>query len=124
MTKIKELIVRFIELLFWRSICVVYRRLYSYNKWMKYKDFVDAEVVETYNHWLVIKNKYPYPRTKNHLLLIPKRLIYSIAELSEVEKQEMLEIIHFYQMNWYLVLWRGYVHPEASVSKLHIHFIS
>lgn len=48
--------------------------------------------IET-KHWLVKKNDYPYDNTSYHLLVIPKKHVKTISDLTKVAKAEFLDLI-------------------------------
>lgn len=119
--------------------CVIYPRLFDYtkNKAGSKNGFNDNcpfceqikenDIVEWFKNFYVIKNRYPYAKTEDHLLIITKRHIRSWSDLSTEELVELKDIVSKYLDKWYLLLWRQYVWSwcknHASVWHLHIHLI-
>lgn len=72
----KHSIVRWIEKWFGCKICVIYARMREYTSakgMSKECPFCSPrEIVREGQHWLVIRNAYPYPRTQDHLLIISR----------------------------------------------------
>lgn len=111
--------------------CIMQRRLFSsYNKrkdWFKNdcpycnNDYI---LIRESIFFIIIENKYPYPDTKEHLLLIPKKHIRKVDEMTKAEQKDWIKIISIYMNNWYLVLnrhfWWG---AWASVEHFHTHII-
>jgi len=119
--------------------CVIYPRLFDYttNKqdsinWFEkncpFCDYLDKQnIVEERTNLLVIKNKFPYLKTEDHLLIIPKRHIRTWKELTVEELREFSEVISLYLDRWYLLLGRQFIKKwcrnHASIWHLHIHLI-
>lgn len=58
-----------------------------------------------------------------HLLVIPKRHAVSMAELSQAERLDIINIIAFYEAKGYNVYARGAMSPSKSVPHQHTHLI-
>jgi len=111
--------------------CIVYDRPYKYTlksdwfaKECPFCSLKENKIVKEYKSFYLIKNKYPYPYTADHLLAIPKRHLVKWQDLSLEELNELRDIIANYLDKWYMMLGRHFwPHPKASVEHLHIHFI-
>jgi len=76
-------------------------------------------------HWNIVINPYPYPNSVVHLLVIPKRHLESLEELSLKEWGEMAEVITV-AIQRYPVLSQGYglairVREIGGVTLYHLH---
>jgi len=130
--KVAKLLIFIYVKIIWRQPCVLYRRRYKYDK-NNINGFRDKcpfciveswMLVEQYSYWIIVKNKYPYPYTKQHFLLCPKRHIVWMWELSQEEIFELNKIVADYMEQWYLLLGRQHsAHKDSSVEHLHLHLI-
>ena len=119
--------------------CVIYPRMFDYTKWKSWSTngfkndcpfcnhIEEQDIVQKTEKFIVIKNKYPYAKTEDHLLIIPKRHIRTWEELDITELNEIKDIISSYLDKGYLLLWRQFVKKwfrnHASIWHLHIHLI-
>lgn len=76
----------------------------------------------------VFPNKFPYEYWDNrgvveHLLLVPKRHVESLSELSNEEKIEAMNIMAQYEAAGYSVYWRSKTNTARSVPHQHTHLI-
>ena len=126
---ISKLLIWLHKKIVWREPCILYRRLFKYNKWVKdwYKSncpFCEDIWWEIYWNFSIIKNKYPYTNTKEHWLVIPHRHIIWIWALNEKELRDLQYILTKYMNKGYMILGRQYwAHPESSVEHFHLHLI-
>lgn len=124
-----KLFLKLYKTLIWKEPCVIYKRYYEYKKnpdwFINNCPFCAPEcVVGKFNYFNIIKNKYPYPNTKEHLLIIPIRHIVKYKEINKEELKELQNILWEYMSKWYLLLWRQFWdHKESSVAHLHLHLI-
>lgn len=83
-------------------------------------------VVET-DYWIATPNMHPYQYTEQHLLLIARRHIEHIRDLSEAEWQDLgrLVIDQVVEMPYGVLAARfgDFTHTAASVAHLHFHII-
>lgn len=82
---------------------------------------IDSDVLFVDEFWTVIENKYPYPNTKEHLLVIPHRHISAYSELHKNEWEDLRKILTIYFDRGYFLFGRQYPNQWASVKHLHIH---
>jgi diadenosine tetraphosphate (Ap4A) HIT family hydrolase len=87
-----------------------------------------TEVVEEIGHFWVVKNAFPYAMFDNadatdHLLIIPKKHVESIAELAPSERAELIEIVSRYEEQGYSWLGRSASNAAKSMSHQHTHLI-
>lgn len=119
------------EWLKWWPIACVYARLEQYKKpYSTLCPFCPREnsnhiafLLTEDKHRSAILNKFPYPRTEKHYLLVPKRHIVEYSELQWCELDELADILQRFLWMWYLMLWRQYPMAWSSVEHLHIHLI-
>jgi diadenosine tetraphosphate (Ap4A) HIT family hydrolase len=52
----------------------------------------DPDVVLTAPHWVVRRNAYPYANTRLHLLLVPRRHVADLLDLSDAELAGFWEV--------------------------------
>jgi len=118
--------------------CVIYSRMFDYTKWKGWSNnwfkndcpfcnINKQDIVSEYKNFILMKNKYPYFNTEDHLLIVPKRHIRSWEELTDEEIIEFKNIISRYLDKGYLLLWRQFVKKwfrnHASVWHLHVHLV-
>jgi ATP adenylyltransferase len=81
-------------------------------------------------YWLVTKNDYPYEGTKNHVLLVYKKHVSSLEEVSD---ESMVELLHHFKwvrkklklVGGTFALRFGDIHYNgATITHLHAHIIS
>jgi diadenosine tetraphosphate (Ap4A) HIT family hydrolase len=63
--------------------------LLEYDSGKSYKKRVKGEST----HWVLLHNEYPYLGTRHHLLLVPKRHVTELSELSGVEQVDLLTML-------------------------------
>lgn len=86
---------------------------------------IQDQILETYDHWLLLVNKFPYANTQTHLLLVPTR---HITRFSQMRQEEFLE---WNSIKWSFIqkhgdledLTRSDNNPDKSVYHLHTHLI-
>lgn len=84
--------------------------------------------IET-DHWVVKKNDYPYENTRLHLLLIAKKHVNSLAELSESARHDFTDVIASIEtdrkLKYYSIGMRSgdMRHTASSVEHLHAHLV-
>jgi ATP adenylyltransferase len=80
-------------------------------------------------HWIVTPNAYPYKHTKLHLLLISRRHVSIMSELTKEERADftdaIVEIEKRHKLKYYSVAMRNgdFRYTGASVEHLHAHII-
>jgi ATP adenylyltransferase len=81
-------------------------------------------------YWYVTKNDYPYKHTRAHLLIVPRKHITSVAELSSESWAEFGEIVawaidHYSLASQAVVIRSGDMrYNGGSVAHLHAHLVS
>lgn len=115
---------------FFSCKCIIYDRIKSYTQ---RKDWFSGNCPFCWNlntgvffvsdYWIVVKNKYPYPRLKSHLLIIPYRHISKYSEIRKKEREDLHKILSIYFDRSYSIYGRQFPNDWASVEHLHIHLI-
>lgn len=87
-----------------------------------------VEIVKNANYFQVVKNGFPYDywefmNVTDHLMVIPKRHILSIAELNDEERSEWVSLIAEYENNGYNIYLREKENTTKSVPHQHTHLI-
>jgi len=96
-------------------------------------DFCDltdktGHVVESPGDFRVIKNLFPYDvwddiPVSEHLLLVPKRHIVGINEMTASEKDQFFELLSKYEKRGYSIYARAPADIAKSVAHQHTHLI-
>lgn len=101
--------------------------------WKNFDPFLhikEEEIIDQTNSFLLIPARAPY--VKDHLLIVPKRKVYILKELSHYEREEMFNFIETWTINLHtkhkdvnLLLrdWLVWGTTEKSVNHLHFHLI-
>lgn len=87
-----------------------------------------VEIVENAKYFLVVKNGFPYDfwefmNVLDHLMVIPKRHILSIAELNDKERSEWVSLVADYESHGYNIYLREKENTTKSVPHQHTHLI-
>jgi galactose-1-phosphate uridylyltransferase len=74
----------------------------------------------------VMANRFPYSywdggNVVEHLLLVPKRHVLSLAELQDDEKLEAISLMAEYEADGYSVYWRNQTSSSRSIPHQHTH---
>lgn len=74
----------------------------------------------------VVENKFPYEFWDNrsvieHLLLIPKRHVFTLDELTTEEKAEAIHLMSEYESKGYSIYWRSQNNKTRTVPHQHTH---
>lgn len=93
--------------------------------------FCDTEpkaAILKYQHFYIIKNRYPYDfwdyrQVEEHLLLIPHVHTDSLEKIPEKANKDYLALIQGYQAEGYDVFTRAYTSIIKSQPHLHTHLI-
>lgn len=85
--------------------------------------------VSSNEHFWVVRNLFPYDfwdsrKVKDHLLVVPKRHIESLSELTDDEKIAYADIIGQYDLLGYSSYARAAVNEMKSVAHHHTHLVS
>lgn len=94
-----------------------------------FKKYHDSVILRKGKHWLVTWNDYPYPETKYHFLIISKKHLIKINEISQPAGAELAD--HFkwlkkqYKINDGILLTRfgNTKKTGATIEHLHSHLI-
>jgi diadenosine tetraphosphate (Ap4A) HIT family hydrolase len=86
------------------------------------------EIVEQDDDFWVIKNAFPYKlfdsiEVTDHLLVVPKKHIDSIAQLSQPERQKLIELLSRYEAKGYSIVARSPDNQAKSMAHQHTHLI-
>ncbi|UFX82904.1 HIT family protein [Candidatus Absconditicoccus praedator] len=134
--KIGDLLLRIYEKIVGKKPCAIYKRKPTpYDKKAQkpnHDGFAsncpmcngNYELIEEYKNFLVIKNGYPYPKTKEHLMIIPKRHVIGIYDFTQEEKLEWADIFSKYLNQGYLIFNREFPkHPDSTLEHFHTQVI-
>jgi diadenosine tetraphosphate (Ap4A) HIT family hydrolase len=88
----------------------------------------DRKVYKDGPHCMVVANLHPYEfwdmhNVVEHVLLIPKRHVESLDELSDEEKLEVMSTMAEYEAQGYSVYWRSQTNGARTVPHQHTHLI-
>lgn len=91
-------------------------------------DLDDRRIYKETASLRVMANKFPYEYWDNHgviehLLMVPKRHVESLGELSDAEKIEAMQLMAEYESAGYSVYWRSKTNGSRSVPHQHTHLI-
>jgi len=101
--------------------------------WRDYNPFIHIkpeEIVDESKNFIIIASRAPY--VKDHLLIIPKRQVYLLKELSGTEKNEMWKLLEKWatklhtkhkDVNLLLRDWLVEWNIGKSINHLHFHLI-
>ncbi|MBC7707806.1 HIT domain-containing protein [Polaromonas sp.] len=86
------------------------------------------KITEETEFHLVVPNRVKYDvwelrRVIDHLLVVPKRHVLSLAELTKAEKLDHMNIVSKYESKGYNVYARGVGSGQRSVAHQHTHLI-
>jgi dihydrofolate reductase len=100
------------------------------NRQCHFCNRMDADKIILENtSWFVLANTFPYPNTKLHLLVIPKKHYLTLAEMPQSVRQSYLEIIteveNRFQLEAYSHFMRvgAMARTGASIAHLHGHVV-
>lgn len=87
-----------------------------------------SEVVAEHIQFLVIKNMFPYTvwdgmNVLDHLMLIPRRHITSLSELTADESKEYMELLGSYEDAGYSAYSRSHKNNMKTVPHQHTHLL-
>lgn len=88
-----------------------------------------SEPIErTFQHFWVVQNLFPYhiwdsSQTAEHLLLVPKRHVDTLAHFTHDERVEYMAILAEYESNGFNIYSRSPGSGQKSVAHQHTHFI-
>jgi diadenosine tetraphosphate (Ap4A) HIT family hydrolase len=81
----------------------------------------DNPVLREFDHWLLIKNEYPYTMIMTkHDMLIPKRVVPTRNLLTSVELAELDQIIDLLAPD-YDLMFENFPHIRSMPDHYHIH---
>jgi diadenosine tetraphosphate (Ap4A) HIT family hydrolase len=85
-------------------------------------------IVEEDEMFWVVENAYPYAifyndKVISHLLIVPKKHVEGIAELTAGERQMLIELISKYETEGHLFLGRSPNDSSKSMAHQHTHLI-
>lgn len=89
------------------------------------ESIIENQLVEEYDkHWL-LTNKFPYPNTTHHYLIVPKVHITKLSQMLPRERENLYHIITrlINKHNDVDILMRSEANPEKSIDHLHCHVI-
>jgi diadenosine tetraphosphate (Ap4A) HIT family hydrolase len=84
--------------------------------------------IEETAHMQVVTNSFPYDvweqvPVKEHLMLIPRRHVAALAELTADERHEYMDLVCAYEAKGYSVYTRAPRNAIRTVAHLHTHLI-
>lgn len=86
------------------------------------------QVVVTRERFWIVRNLFPYDiwddrPVDEHLMIVPRRHIVSLAELDLDERRDYIDLIADYEQRGYNIYSRTDASPTKSVSHQHTHLI-
>jgi len=86
------------------------------------------QVLETSKNFWVVKNIFPYDiwdtaGVKNHLMIVPKRHVDSIAHFTPAERQDYMSNLAKYESKGFSIYARAATNKIKSVAHQHTHLI-
>jgi len=109
-----------------RRLAAEGRCFMCYENLMKYEN--NRVEFET-PHWIITHNAYPYEGTKHHILLVARRHVKAISDLTKAERADLPEAIVKVEKHWQLDSYGigmrtgDFRYNGASVEHLHAHII-
>lgn len=94
-----------------------------------FKKYHDAPIIKENSSWFLTKNDYPYDGTKIHLLLIHKKHIETIQEISLKAREEMFSLASWTIKKFKIsggglsMRFGDFKYNGATVAHLHSHII-
>lgn len=79
--------------------------------------------------WFITENSHPYPNTKHHFLIISKRHIELLSELSSLDLQSILDLSNWVTKKFNIkgggltMRFGDTLHTGATIKHLHAHLI-
>jgi len=86
------------------------------------------KIVEETKHFFVVKNRFPYEtwesrEVESHLMVVVKRHISELSDMTEVERTELMQILVKYEHESYSFYGRSFGNAERSMEHQHAHLI-
>jgi len=91
-------------------------------------DHIENEIIEQNDYFWVVKNAFPYAifdgfEVIDHLLIVPKKHVEAIFELTIEERQNLIELISKYEIKGYSFFSRSPKNQAKSIWHQHTHLI-
>lgn len=85
----------------------------------------NEQVVREFTHWVIIENIYPYDLiTKEHHLLIPRRVFSTMQECERHEWEEYKEIVNtLHEEGYYSGILENFPKGRSIMKHLHLHLL-
>lgn len=88
----------------------------------------DSQVLASHRHFWLVKNIFPYDiwddnQVLDHLMIVPKRHIVGLGELTAAESKELFQIIGLYEGDGYSLYARAPQNIAKSIVHQHTHLI-
>lgn len=85
-------------------------------------------VIEQTEHHIIVKNHFMYDvwelrRVTDHLLVLPKRHVLSLNELTDTERLDHMNLLAKYEVLSYNIYARGIGSKQRTVDHQHTHLI-
>lgn len=111
-----------------RKACIIYSRpaqsWHRVDGYRGHSPFTNRPTLKEFTYFRLIKNEYPYKGFREHYLLVPKREVETILDLSEAERLELVGLIGMYEAQGYTTISHQFgANAHASVSHKHIHLL-
>ena len=107
-----------------------YRLISESGKCPFCEPFDDIVCVGRTDHWRIVRNNFPYKNASQHLLVVPKRHLITLAEMNSKEWADMANVlkglIEFYPVfsNGYGMAVRDSEVGGVTLYHLHFHLIA
>lgn len=91
------------------------------------KDSTD-QIIEVSRNFLVVKNIFSYDTwdgfgVADHLMIVPRRHIIGLTELTKIERSEFMDIVAKYETQGYSLYARAPDNKTKSIAHQHTHLI-
>ncbi len=118
------------EMILGRSACFIYSRpkwryaTYRTDGYIGNSPLLKEKPIKEYKYHIIIPNKYPYKKFSHHYLIVPKREINTLLELTPEEQWELICIMGEYEAQWYTLLSGQFgTNKGCSVAHKHVHVL-
>ncbi len=88
-----------------------------------------ADIIYSGNYWFIMKNDFPYEGSRYHYLIISKRHVTRMTELSDEEWSEKIKMIQWLEKHLQTPGFSEFsrngnmMYTHASLDHLHFHFL-
>ena len=86
------------------------------------------QIVRKYKDFIVVKNVFPYRswfdfKISSHLMIVPKRHIKNVSQLSKTETEEYIKILGEFDKKGFSSYTKSEKDPARSIEHFHTHLL-